>query len=235
MNEIKIDSIISFHKQIERYRKSSIVQYRGQSNHEWTLTPKAGRIQYREYDDMNIFRHWKRRAIAYLNKENYSDWELLAIAQHSGLPTRLLDWSINPLVAAFFAVIDNFDTNGALFLYNSGHRIKHESVQPFEYDESNKKIGIYQPSASSTRIINQLGYFTIHNKPSLALNDHTKDGELTKFIINKNIKKEIMYMVHQYGINYLTLFPDLDGLSKHLSWFIENNKYWNGEIKLDDY
>ena len=42
-------------------------------------------------------------------------------------------------------------------------------------------------------------------------------------------------MVHQYGINYLTLFPDLDGLSKHLSWFIENNKYWDGEIKLDDF
>ena len=92
-------------------------------------------------------------------------------------------------------------------------------------------IPLHLPNSSSSRIINQLGYFSVHGNPKLALNDKTKEGTLEKIIIKKEIKKDLMFMLNQYGINYLTLFPDLEGLSKHLGWFAENYNYWDNSFE----
>jgi hypothetical protein len=50
---------------------------------------------------------------------------------------------------------------------------------------------------------------------------------LNKIIIPAELKLEIIHMLNQYGINYLNLFPDLEGLSRHLTWFVENYDYWD--------
>jgi hypothetical protein len=46
-----------------------------------------------------------------------SDWEALAVAQHNGLPTRLLDWSVSPLIATHFATAErqHFGSDGAVW------------------------------------------------------------------------------------------------------------------------
>jgi len=232
MKETTLKSIEHLHKLLDKYRKSSRFKFRGQSDKSWELIPKAGRTDFSKVDDENIFGHWKRRAIRYIDKENYTEWELLAIAQHTGLPTRLLDWTQNPLVAIFFAVSDNLQIDGAIYIYKAEYRVVPEKTSPFKLPA---EILLYVANASSQRIANQFGHFTIHKTPTTPLDETTQSGYLEKLIIPAFLKQDIAYMLNQYGISYLTLFPDLDGLSKHLGWFIKNYDFWDDSFDQNLY
>ena len=223
MKEIIIDSVEKLHEELKTLRGfKSNIKYRGHSNCKWQLIPKAGRGVYTKLDDKEIFRHWKRRSKLYLEKENYSDWELLSIAQHTGLPTRLLDWTHNPLSAVFFSSNEYFNIDGVFYVLEVKNRIDVLKNSPFDLDKS-EEINYYQPNSSSDRIANQFGHFTIHHTPTMPINPNSACGAIIKkFIVKSNIKKELILMLDQYGVNNLTQFPDLEGLSKHLCWFYEN-------------
>ena len=102
---MEINSFTEFHGVFGEYRKNNQWMFRGQANHSWEVKPKAGRHPYLEKDDLEYLEGWKRKASEYIKAKPQNDWEWMAIAQHHGLPTRLLDWSYNPLVAAFFACL----------------------------------------------------------------------------------------------------------------------------------
>lgn len=141
--------------------------YRGESNNEYLLRPKVGRKNYSLSDELNMFEHFKRRANIYVNAKN--DFEWLALAQHHGLPTRLLDWTLNPLVACFFAVTSNIGKTARIYVLDSkmNEPINLDRYNsPFEID----KIHILHPPISTRRIELQKGLFSIHplpNKPLL--------------------------------------------------------------------
>lgn len=226
---VSIEKLLSL---IEKCRKTNSFKYRGQSNKAWELIPKCGRPGNNINDEV-MFKQWKRRAIHYLDKRNYSEWELLSIAQHNGLATRLLDWSQNPLIGLFFACCENYEFDGALFIIKSNANTINEEVEknPFKI---NSAIKIYQPSTSTNRIANQLGYFTIHSDPTDPMTKKKYEPFLEKYIIPSELKEEIIFMLNQFGVNYLSIYPDLEGLARHLSWFSLNINYFNNEIDTSD-
>jgi hypothetical protein len=83
--------------------------FRGCGSPEFEFIPTIGRAQaYSRENEINIFRAFQRSATLLLKAPPSNDWEWMALAQHHGLPTRLLDWTTNPLVACFFAVVIRF-------------------------------------------------------------------------------------------------------------------------------
>lgn len=152
----------------------------------------------------------------------------MGIAQHHGLATRLLDWTFNPLVAAFFAVQTYEEYDAVIYAYLNHYSLRTEKESPFEEDEGVYK---FKPKGNAQRIVRQSGIFTIHNPPTLRLENSLNDNQkLEKIIIDRSYRRDLRFELSSYGVDELSLFPDLDGLSKHVNWFIENKSYWTGEI-----
>jgi len=78
--------------------------FRGHSNEDWRLQPSVGRGESYSPDwERLLLDQFRRLAEPHVTSAGLTEWDWLALAQHHGLPTRLLDWTTNSLVACFFA------------------------------------------------------------------------------------------------------------------------------------
>lgn len=190
--------------------------FRGHADVDWKLVPKAGRDDFEGIDDLELFRSWRKSAIQFVSTPPANEWDWLTLAQHHGLATRLLDWTVNPLAATFFAIADQPKKDAALYCFLADHDSQYLSIIPQRIEDV-CDVRILLPRPISPRVDRQMGRFTVHPKST----DELPTGELIKIIIKASAKKQIQADLNYYGVNQSTLFPDLDGLSAFTNWFFQ--------------
>jgi hypothetical protein len=217
MKQITIKTFADLFKVFNRFRfKNEDWMFRGQADVDWRLVPKAGRDEFKAIDDLELLRQWKKSAVALVSSLPVSEWDWLTLAQHHGLATRLLDWTVNPLAATYFAIADQPRKDAALYCFLADHESQYLDLPP-ERIEDVADVRVILPRPVSPRVNRQMGRFTVHPKPTEVLSI----GTIIKVIIKAEAKHQIQADLNYYGVNQSTLFPDLDGLSTFLNWFFQ--------------
>lgn len=216
---IMASSLTAFLQQITAITEDDNWLCRGQANEAWGLVPSIARVRpiadTTRRAEQNMMEEFKRSAIPHLSRSPATEWEWLALAQHHGIPTRLLDWTKNPLAALLFAASGRSDADSAVwcFRYRRSHRT--EAVDPYSIDE----VYVLRPTHLSARIVGQSSYFTAHPIPLRPFDPQKDTGEeLVKIVIPRRVRPKIRAELDRFGVNYATLFPDLDGIARHITW-----------------
>lgn len=200
--EITITNVQEFVDLIDREKENSEASgneadflFRGQRR-DLPLLPKLARIELRgkiKNIEKLIIDEFRRTSLPLSGFQPQDDWDLLSLAQHHGLPTRLLDWTYSALAALWFTVKgtphkneDDVAENGVVWLLMpevEDFRTDTEQYGPL----SNKITKIFKPKVISKRISSQAGAFTVHK-----INE---DEKVVKFENHAKFKKKLLKII----------------------------------------
>lgn len=221
--------------------------YRGISVSEQGLETSLMRLggPYQELEK-HLLRNFRKYAHDIEENTANSVWNWLTIAQHHGLPSRLLDWSYSPLVALHFATVDldAYDRDGAVWKVNYHDCVEQlprrlrtaldevggnvftveiladtvNTLEEFDLLSRDDFFIFLEPQSMDARIVNQFALFSIASNPTVSLDQLvTTTGVTTeKIVIPASIKWEVRDRLDQSNITERVLFPGLDGLSSWL-------------------
>jgi hypothetical protein len=234
--------------------------FRGQRDSRWPLFSSLSRHLRDFVPDRGIWQEREERAIRVFRRKahNYvqeslleDDLRCLALMQHHGAPTRLLDFTKSPHVAAFFA-LEGATGDCAVFALNTpvlwqaspkeSPTLGHERVDPringnfakYFLPNRNEFVWIGEPMQLDRRLMAQSGVFVIPGVIDKPVEDIVRTYQfpeplLKKLVLpSKSIRTEAMRSLYRTNITNATLFPDLDGLAKSIAFELEI--IWKGLI-----
>ncbi len=195
----------SYRESIGRYRSRFV--FRGVGDERWHLETSLQRLNHDEQTQSVVEECLLRNFEKYAERENLgSTWRRMAIAQHFGLPTRLLDWTFSPFVALHFATSSRaqMESDAAVWCVDVSiaHTFAPESMVDLLHSESSMVFTLsmmekfddlahfdsleyalptyplfFEPPSIDSRIVNQVALFSFLNDPHRNF-DHWLESEL---------------------------------------------------------
>jgi hypothetical protein len=195
--------------------------------------------------ELALLRNFRKYAHDQTPQCGDSIWHWLAIGQHHGLPTRLLDWTYSPLVALHFATEDarHTDEDGIVWCVDfvAANRLLPARLRAMLEDEHSDTFTVemlerftslrafdalgrtpfvifVEPPSLDVRILNQFALFSLMPGPGTGLDTWVaRHPQLCrKVVVPAALKREVRDKLDQANITERTLFPGLDGLSRWL-------------------
>jgi hypothetical protein len=207
-----------------------------------------GRLELWQYE-ARLVEAFRRRSLPFLETVPDCHLSWLAVAQHYQLPTRLLDWTHNPLVALYFAVSDrNMHEPGApwadayVFAWEIGgdapdtdeHVLSLDRVRRMRAvdhglitaDDAGPEPGVvlFSPPVISSRFASQEGLFSFEQEITDATFVETAEAaglRMTRVTVPGEHRFGILKQLNRLGVESERLFPDLAGLCAHQRWVAE--------------
>ncbi len=230
----------SWKENIERFR--SDFAFRGLSDAGYDLKSSLIRLGG---DFIGLEKHLMRNFRKYAHRnvvEKDSIWNWLSVAQHHGLPTRLMDWTYSPFIAMHFATcnVSRYDVDGVIWCvdYVRAHELLPpalrrllmqegcnaftvqllsegaQRLEEFDHLSQDQFVVFFEPPSLDDRIVNQYALFSVLSHPGRGLDIWlpTHPELYRKIIIPASLKWEIRDKLDQANISERVLFPGLDGL-----------------------
>jgi len=233
-----------------RLRAASV--FRGSKCAEWTLLTSLDRLggthppHTKAHLEAHILRNFMRYSRPHITQHPTDEWELLVTAQHHGLPTRLLDWSYSPLVAAHFATLggdpgmdrvvwrldwarihQRFGLPPIAFLVQDlNGLLRNQGVDSLwalfdrAEDVPNSFVCMLDPPALDDRIVVQAAAFTICSDKTRSFDEIAREhgllGALTRYVIPARRVNHVRDQLDLVTIDERRLFPDLDGVAAEM-------------------
>jgi hypothetical protein len=237
--------------------------FRGHSDANWSLQTTLARRFWNAgitdpeawYEqESRILRIFKRKAHLFLDHipDDNDAFHWLALMQHHGAPTRLLDFTWSPYVAAFFALesatgdaaiwaISPPELNRGFALTIDGERRLEASDarlhMPGNYEEYYLKnehsfVVMGEPRVMNQRLIAQSGTFVTPSTLAKPVEDilslYPKPREtLVKFILARGMREAVMLELYTMNVSYYSLSPGLDGLARSMGYEAEYSWWYN--------
>lgn len=211
--------------------------YRGQGG-DWPLLPSISRLFMERARirnpllEKNLLERFRLNAAGFLaaleDTSTHGWWRCLILAQHHGLPTRLLDWSANPLAALFFATEDLRSESGPRVVFTlpipevftSDGFVRRFDCRPWEY--SNESVLFLQPDLTHPRIAAQGSLFSVHpGVPVDRLGASVYEPNLRRIVIPADAVAPVATGLFRLGVTRAQLFPGPDSVAATVVWAVQ--------------